>query len=192
MTSIVNKRILDVDTVDIPGILSDLQKIEDEIYDSLRKGERKYLLRMNCKQREAYKNPESMGQVLSVLVWDTIYPEQEILLPDKLDIVLVKIPNAEAIKDMQYKYPEEYNRIVTYLLNGPLEKFRKDGIKYIAIPNSLEKIPDFIIPYIDYEYIVSRNLGTFRSIRESLQIQDIGKDKQTFFSNIRYNTNIEI
>lgn len=192
MINIVNNRILNVENVDVPGILRDMQQMEDEIYESLNKGERKYLLRMNCKQREAYKNPDSMGQVLAVLAWDTIYPEQEILLPDKLDVVRVKIPNAETIKDMQYKYPKEYERIVKYLLNGPVEKIRKDGLQYLAIPNNIDGIPDFIIPYIDIDYVVSRNLGTFRSIRESLQMQDIGKDKQTFFSNIRYNTVIDI
>lgn len=190
MVKIVETRILDHESADIPGILSDLQKIEDDIYGSLKKGERKYLVRMNCKQREAYKDPDSMGQVLSVLAWNTIYPDQEILLPDKLDVVLIKIPNPESIAAMEKTHSKEYHRIVDVLFR--YEKFKKDGIKYLAIPNNIDKIPDFIIPYIDYDYIVSRNLGTFRSIRESLQMQDVGKSKQTFFSNIRYNTNIEI
>ena len=192
MTDIVEKRILEPKEVDIPGILRDLDAIESDIYTSIKNRERKYLLRMNCKVREAYKNPESMGQHLSVLAWNTIYPEQEIMLPDKLDVVLVKIPNAEAIADMKLKYPYEYDRITRLLLNGPIEKFRKDGIKYLAIPNNIDGIPEFILPYVDYDYIVSRNLGTFRSIREALQMPDIGKNKQTFFTNIRYNTMIEI
>ena len=193
MTDIVEKRILEPKNVDVPGILSDLDTIEKDIYRSLRAGERKYLIRMNCKVREAYKNPESMGQYLSVLAWNTIYPEQEISLPDKLDVVIVKIPNSQAIVDMQRTHPYEYDRITKNLLEtSPIPKFKKDGLTYIAIPNNIEKVPDFIIPYIDYNYIVSRNLGTFRSIRESLMLPDIGKSKQTFFSNIRYNTKIEI
>ena len=192
MISIVENRILDHDSADVPGILSDLKEMEDEIYDSLRKGERKYLMRMNCKQREAYKNPDSMGQVLSIMVWNTIYPEQEILLPDKVDVVLLKIPNEESILGMKAKYPYEYDRITRLLFNGGFDKFKNDGIKYMALPNNIPGIPEFIIPYIDYDYVVSRNIGTFKSIREALQLQDIGKDKQTFFSNIRYNSIIEI
>ena len=193
MTDIVEKRILEPKNVDVPGILSDLDTIEKDIYRSLRAGERKYLIRMNCKVREAYKNPESMGQYLSVLAWNTICPEQEISLPDKLDVVIVKIPNSQAIVDMQRTHPYEYDRITKNLLEtSPIPKFKKDGLTYIAIPNNIEKVTDFIIPYIDYNYIVSRNLGTFRSIRESLMLPDIGKSKQTFFSNIRYNTKIEI
>ena len=192
MVRIVEKRILESENVDVPGILQDLDAIEKDIYRSLRAGERKYLIRMNCKVREAYKEPESIGQYLSVLAWNTIYPEQEITLPDKLDVVIVKMPNAEYIADMKIKYPYEYERIVKYLLNGPIQKLNKDGVTYIAIPNNIDKIPDFIIPYIDFNYVVSRNLGTFKSIRESLMLPDIGKNKQTFFSNIRYNTRVEI
>ena len=132
MVRIVEKRILESENVDIPGILQDLNAIENDIYRSLKAGERKYLIRMNCKVREAYKEPESMGQYLSVLAWNTIYPEREITLPDKLDVVIVKMPNAEHISDMKIKYPYEYERIVKYLLNGPIQKLNKDGITYIA------------------------------------------------------------
>lgn len=191
MIHIVENRILEPDNVDTAGILRDLDDMEREIFASLQNGERKFLLRMNCKDPVAYKNPMSMGQVLSVLAWNTIYPDQEIMVPDKLDVVLVNIPNAEAIAKMKETHPKEYHNIVTYLLNGP-EPFKTKGIKYLAIPNNIDKIPDFIIPYINYEYISSRNLGTFRPITEALGFDTVGNSDIQHFSNIRYNTEIEI
>ena len=192
LINVVETRILNSNGVDIPGMLRDLDDIEKEIYSSLAEGRRDYLVRMNCKVPEAYKRPESMGQVTSVLAWNTICPNAEIMVPDKLDVVLVKIPNEAALEPIKDKFPVEYDRINRLLLHGPVEGFRKNGVKYIAIPNSLDKIPDWIIPLIDYNYIVSRNLGTFKPILESLGLPPIGSKSISYFSNIRYNTTLTI
>ena len=192
MESIVENRILQPSTIELPGILQDLDEMEREINSSLGNGERKFLLRMNCKNPLAYKNPESMGQYLSVLAWNTIYPEQEITLPDKLDVVLTNIPNAEAIEDMKRTHFYEWDRITRLLLNGPIKSFREKGVRYLALPNNIDGIPEFIRPYINYDYIISRNIGTFRPILESLELTETGSTDVKFFSNIRYNTTIEI
>ena len=192
METIINTRILDTPTVDIKGILRDLDDTEEEIFESLRNGERKFLLRMNCKDMEAYKNPYSMGQVLSVLAWNTVCPDDEIQVPDKLDVVLVKIPNAKALEPYRDKFPVQYDRIDRLLLNGPLKPFREKGVKYFAIPNKLDKIPDWIIPLIDYDYLSSRNIGTFKPILTSLEMPMIGSNKIEHFGNVRYNTTIEL
>lgn len=195
MVNIVENRILNPSEVDMAGILTDLRDIEKEVYQSLNNGERKYLLRMNCKDPVAYKNPESMGQVNSVLAWNTLYPEQEITLPDKLDVILVKIPNLEAIADMKITHPYEYGQFEK-MLTSDYKPFKENGIKYLAIPNNIPGIPDFIKPYIDYQYIASRNIGTFKSIMESLEydINEVtsGGKKMYQFTNIRRDTTLVI
>ena len=65
-------------------------------------------------------------------------------------------------------------------------------MKYLALPNNIEKIPDWAIPLIDYDYISSRNLGTFNPINVSLGLPPIGSREQSHFGNIRYNTNVYI
>lgn len=192
METIIKTRILKSGDVDIVGMLRDLDETEKDIFSSLQKGERKYLLRMNCKVQEAYKNPMSMGQVLSVLAWNTICPDNEIMVPDKLDVVLTKIPNADALEPIREKFPTEYNRIKTYLLEGVGSPFKDKGIKYIAIPNSLDRVPEWIIPLIDYDYISSRNLGTFAPILASLGLPQIGSRERNHFGNVRYKTDIYI
>jgi hypothetical protein len=193
MERIIDTRIMKPSpNVDIPGIVSDLVKIEHEIETSLKKGERKFLMRMNCKQEIAYKNPLSMPQVLSVLAWNTIYPEQEIMLPDKLDVILTKIPNVQTLDIIKDTYPYEYKRIKTLLLEGDLDTFREKGVRYLAIPNNIDGIPDFIKPFIDFEYIKSRNLNTFSPIMEALGNVNVGNKKNGHFSNIRKISKIEI
>lgn len=193
MEKIIEDRILEVSpNVDVPGIMSDLTKIEKDIEDSLSRGERKYLMRMNCKDPIAYKNPYSMPQVLSVLAWNAIYPEQEIQLPDKLDVVYTKIPNVATLDKIKDTHPYEYDRIKRILLEGSLDTFRDKGVRYLAIPNNVDGIPDFVKPFIDYEYIKSRNLNTFKPITEALGNTDVGSNQNSHFSNIRKISKIEI
>ena len=193
MEKIVHDRITSVSpNVNIPGIISDLAKLESDITTSLNNGERKYLMRMNCKQMNAYKNPYSMPQVLSVMVWNAIYPEREIMLPDKLDVVYVNIPNVATLDTIKDTFPYEYNRMKTVLFEGSLDIFREKGIKYLAIPNNVDGIPDFIKPFIDYGYVKSRNINTFKPITDALGNMDVGSRSNSHFSNIRRLSKIEI
>lgn len=193
MEKIIHDRITSISpNIDIPGIMTDLTRLEKQITDSLLNGERLFLMRMNCKQPNAYKNPYSMPQVLSVMVWNAIYPEQEIMLPDKLDVVYVDIPNASVLEKIRTTFPYEYERMKTVLFEGSLDIFREKGINYLAIPNSYEGIPEFIKPFIDFEYIKSRNLNTFKPITDALGNTDVGSRSNSHFSNIRRLSQIEI
>lgn len=193
MEKIIHDRITSISpNIDIPGIMTDLTRLEKQITDSLLNGERLFLMRMNCKQPNAYKNPYSMPQVLSVMVWNAIYPEQEIMLPDKLDVVYVDIPNVSALEKIRTTFPYEYERMKTVLFEGSLDLFREKGINYLAIPNSYDGIPEFIKPFIDFEYIKSRNLNTFKPITDALGNTDVGSRSNSHFSNIRKLSQIEI
>lgn len=181
---IIKDRIFDCEDIDIPGVCSDLDKFERTIRQSLDNGERTFMLRMNCKTIDAYANPYSQGAVTSVLVWNAIYPDREIQLPDKLDVVLVSIPNSQALDCIKDNFPREYNILKNTILEGGIEQFRKNGIKYFAIPNDYEGIPEFIKPFINYDNIIARNIGTFLPIKDALGLPGVkGKDK-TYFSNI--------
>ena len=139
---------------------------------------------MNCKSMDSYKNPYSTGAFTSVLVWNTVYPDREIQVPDKLDVILVDIPNSNVLECIRDKFPREYDVLKNIILEGDIEQFRKNGIKYFAIPNDYEGIPEFIKPFINYDLIISRNIGTFLPIKDALGMPGVkGKDK-LYFSNI--------
>lgn len=201
INGIIENRIVDcIPSVDLPGIYRDLENLESEIEESLSKGERKFLLRMNCKGIPGYKNPYSMGQVLSVLVWNIMFPDDEIMTPDKLDIVLVDIPKVETLDKIKNNFPDEYEKLLKVFdycpddpshTDGMKKIFAEKGIKYFALPNSLDKIPDFIIPFINVEYIKSRNISTFQPILDSLDSEFIGTKQVKRFSNIRQNRVID-
>lgn len=167
IVDISKKYILEPEEIDVGAVLREIDSLEKEIRESLLKGERKYLLRMNCKVPKAYKNPMSQGSVKGPLLWNMIFPENEIMIPDKLDTVIIKIKNEESLSVIKDKFPREYDILVNEVLHGPIEEFHKD-LTYLALPNNGEPIPEFIRPFIDVDKIISRNIGTFLPVKEAL------------------------
>lgn len=181
---------LDEPDINIPLLLSKLDFLDNDIRSSLEAGDRKYLLRMNCKSALAYKNPNSQGAVHAVILWNTVYPNREISLPDKLDVVYLTIKSPEALDIVEQEYPKEVERIRKYIFNGRnKEHYLTKGITYLALPNDGSKIPGWARPFINVNKIVSRNIGTFDPVVTALGLPEIvgsgsGSDAIKHFSNI--------
>lgn len=175
-----------VDPIDVSRMNAMLFQLENEIRESLSKGERNYLTRMNCKQPIAYaeKTRMSQGAVLGVLLWNTLNPNNVISLPDKLDMVHINIPNLKALEPIREKFPEIYQRMDKYIFNGPVPELAA-GLRYLAIPNNTDPIPEWVLPYVDINKIVSKNIGTFKPVTEALNFHTLKASQETeFFSNI--------
>jgi hypothetical protein len=193
LEGIISTCILNTDQVNTSLINSKLDVLEQDIRDSLKNGERKYLVRMNCKNANAYDNPMSQGAVKSVLLWNTIFPNNEILVPAKLDIVLISVPNEKALEVIKNSYPVQYDRMLKYMQyeksirssnsEGDGSKGYK-GLSYLALPNNGEPVPDFIKPFIDVNKVISRNIGTFKPITQALGFNTLTTPNADFFSNI--------
>lgn len=175
-----------VNPVDVSLMNSKLFQFENEIRESLNNGERRFLTRTNCKQPIAYKEDTRMSQgaVLGVMLWDTLNPTNVITLPDKLDMVLINIPNLSYLEPIRESHPQIYERMDKYIFNGPIPNLAK-GLKYLALPNNTDPIPDWAIPFIDINKIISKNIGTFKPVTEALMFHTIKTSQETeFFSNI--------
>ena len=171
---------------DVNLMNSRLFALENRIRDSLKNGERDYLTRYNCKQPIAYKEKTRMSQgaVLGPLLWDTLNPNNVISLPDKLDMVHINIPNLEALEPIKETHPEIYHRMEEYAFHGPVPELAR-GLKYLALPNNNDPIPDWVIPFIDVDKIVSKNTNTFKPVTEALQFHTLkASSENDFFSNI--------
>ncbi|MGL5750111.1 MAG: hypothetical protein ACRCXT_06260, partial [Paraclostridium sp.] len=69
--------------------------------------------------------------------------------------------------------------------NSKLPELANKGIPWIAIPSDVTKIPDWIIPYIDYETIVNTNIKNFTNILSSLDVVELSSvESNTSYSNI--------
>lgn len=175
-----------INPVDVSRMNAMLFEFENEIRESLGRGERLYLTRMNCKQPIAYdeKTRMSQGAVLGVILWDTLNPNNVISLPDKLDMIHINIPNLDALEPIRSKFPKIYERMDKYVFNGPVPELAK-GLRYLAIPNSTDPMPEWVLPYVDINKIVSKNIGTFKPVTEALNFHTLKASQETeFFSNI--------
>lgn len=189
LKDIINKCILvpTIEPADVSRMNSMLFKFEKEIVESLKKGERRYLPRVKCKPDTAYaeKDRWSRAAVLGPLLWDILNPNNVLLLPDKLDMVHLTIPNLKALEPLKQTHPEIYEKFDKYIFNGPVPRFKENGVSYLALPNGLDPIPDWAIPYIDINKIVSKNINTFKPVTEALRFHTIKASSDTeFFSNI--------
>lgn len=169
--SLVKRRLLDVDDIEIPPIMYELSDFKHSIVDSLKKGEKKYLTPVNAKEIEAYKNPYSMQAVLSVFAWNAAYPDQEIQLPEKLMVVKVNLQTEDKLLAIKDTYPEIYKNLLYGIFKNPLEEVRKKGVYCIAIPTNVKEVPEWITPFIDTKDISDKIMNKIYPLLESLGLK---------------------
>lgn len=181
---LIKKYILFTEEIDVIGLVQELEQFQESIYTSLKNGEKKYLTPASVKEVEGYADPFKMQGVRGVIAWNSAYPDQEIQLPEKLDLVKVKLAAEEELdplKDINY---DIYKNLKKGIFGSSNEKIRKKGVAVIAIPRNVEKIPDWIIPFIDYDEIVNNVMKKFYPVLDSLGLEIFSVSKRTYHSNI--------
>lgn len=183
-TRIVREKLLYTDNINISDILKELEKFEKVIRKSLEKGERNFLTPKSVKELEAYKDPFKEQGVRGIITWNYLYPDMEISLPEKVDIIKVKLTNEKEIEPLKFTDPDIYKCIQRNIFGNPEEKISKKGVQVIAVPKQIGEIPKWIVPYIDYDTIVNDNISKFYSVLEALGIETIKTSKKEYFSGI--------
>lgn len=170
--------------VNVSRILRKLEEFENIIMDSLRSGEKNFLIPKSAKELEAYADPFSQQAIRGVLAWNFIYPDSPIELPEKVDIVKTTMDTLDDIESMKETHPEIYDKMERNIFKNPNDKISKKGAGIIALPRNVEKIPDWLLPFIDYNTIINDNLSRFYSVLTSMGNETISNTKHTYFSNI--------
>lgn len=160
--------ILNVEHVDQLRVISKLAILEDEIYKSLKSGNKEYYKPVTVKSINSYDDPMSIQGIKGSVVWNTIRDnDMEIINLDErnsLDILKLDI-NRTNIRNIKESHPEEYKKVIS-LIGDPddlsdkgIERY-KNVIEAIAIPKDAI-IPEWLTHYIDYSTIVNDNLTNF-------------------------------
>lgn len=193
---VVQDMLLEPENVDIKEVMIELQKFRKEVRDSLEAGERIYLPTGNAKEIEAYDAPESEQSVRGAFAWNALYPDKSVELPVKLSILKTNIYELSDVDELRTKDPDMYQKIATSIFGDKTGffvkrtrdgKIKTEGLSVIGIPLN-EKIPDWIIPHIDYSTVVNSVLAPFKSVTETFNIPSIEEGrtgrKTTGFTNI--------
>lgn len=174
--NIVKNRILANDDIDILGIQDDLNNLIHDIEQSIKSGGKEYLPLASAKDIGAYADPYKMQTVRGVYAWDILHPDKPIELPAKINIVKMNIFTLDDIKSLEHTNPEIYNKIKTKIFENKLPAISKKGLQVLAIPQN-GIIPEWAIPYVDYNTIVNNIIGQFSSITNTVDmgLQPVGK-----------------
>lgn len=182
------------DGIDLRNIVDKNNAICKEIEDNIREGKTDYAIPVKYDTESNYANPATLQQVRGALMWNVLEPNNEIVPPDRVNLFKLKTAKKDAkeLLELKEKYPEKYAIIMDRAFNeGPNANsnridISKYGFDVIAIPKSAERIPDYIIPLIDFDTMVDNNASSMNIILTSLGIycEKIAAGKPAVKSNI--------
>lgn len=107
------------------------------------------------------------------MVWNELYPDQQIYPMDRVAIVKLITQAPTDIERIKDSHPEWYQTVIQRIYQSNSPEIQKAGLKIICIPPAVQKIPDWLIPLIDYETIISDVVSSFKSILDALHIEGV-------------------
>ena len=179
------KEILYADKISGSYVLKRMKEFARYIENSLLSGEKKFLSPLSVKEPEAYANPFSNQGIRGTYVWNSVYPDMQIQLPDKLTVVKVNMEKMTDIDPLLIKHPDIYKKLLDSVYLNKECGFASKGISVIAIPSQVDEVPEWIRPFIDKDKIINDNLTKFHMVLESLGVQLLDtRSNNPHFSNI--------
>lgn len=171
--NLVNQDILYADKISGAKVIKHIREFEAYIHNSLRSGAKNFLTPLSVKEPEAYEKPFSIQGIKGTYVWNLMYPDMEIQLPDKVMMVKVNLATMQSMEIVRRYDEAMYERLVNGVFNNPDCPFRDKGITMICIPNNLSKMPEWFDSIIDYETIINDNISKIHPILKSIGISMI-------------------
>lgn len=187
---ILKKDMLMSDKIDIPKILNKLQNFQDEMEESLKRGEKRFLKPATVKQPKYYADPLTSQQYRALMNWNIAYPDKPVELPDSIYIVKMTMTSRKDLETIRDSHPDIYERLKTEIFESTEKRIADKGVHVLGIPRFEDEIPDWAIPFIDSATIVQDNMKNIVSILEVLDIQPLSvtsnapNNKEIQFSNI--------
>lgn len=189
-TKILEDDILKPEKIDLRHIINQYDQLEIDIENSLKEGNPEYLLPKNLEIIESYKAPDTIEAVRGVLIWNALEKDSQIVPPEKIDLLKLNCTNENdprllALKETK---PEKYKTIMEVVFNHGISNIKIDisrfGFSCIAIPKGTDKIPDYLIPFIDFKSMVNNNLSNGYILLESLGVYTSQVNDTKYKSNI--------
>lgn len=189
-TKILHEDILESDQINLKSIINKFDEIGLEIEESLKKGELVYSIPKSIELFESYKNPSTLEAVRGAIAWNALEPDQTIVPPEKVN--LLKLTTIEkdspGMLSLKNNYPEKYEAIMKAVFNegveNPVIDISRFGFNVVSLPKDLDRVPDYLIPLIDYKTIVNNNVSNGYILLESLGIYTEEVQTTKYKSNI--------
>jgi hypothetical protein len=180
-TSLIKDEILEKDSINLVNILSAFEEFENEIRQSLYNGEITFLTPDKVNDINSYKNPERQQSVRGTIIWNELFPENTIQPPDKVNKLKIK---GEILSDLKpiYHLEDKYNIIKQNIFDD--EVYSSYGFTVLSLPKSVDKIPSWIIPLIDFDSIIEDNIRVGTLILESLGFKLVSFNNKEYYTTL--------
>ena len=172
-TKMLEDHVLFSEDIELHQLMKDLKKFESEIFHNLKMGGTAYLKKQQFKAEGAYKKPWSIQVYKGTAIWNILNPQNKINSLDRVSILKTIVSKPEDLEIIKHQFPKEYDKVMNNIYNSSNPDIQKIGIKIIAIPNTVKKIPAWLLPLVDYDIIVSDVISSFRSVLDALNIEEM-------------------
>lgn len=163
-------------------LLYKMDLIKQEIVTSLQSGSMEYATPVKVKEIESYKNPYSDYRIKGIEAYRIAEDDKDITLPGEFNIINVEIPTVESMEWMKTAYPLQYERLKKGYFGN--EKLKSGGINYICFPMRLEKIPGWVIPYINLKDTWRNHTNPLTTLSGSLGLKIDKHDNKNYYSSV--------
>jgi hypothetical protein len=155
-------------------------ELEDDLRKSLLEGDRELLQQAKVNTIDSYKKPMEIGTFKATYIWNQLYPEHEVILPNVVNLVKISIKSPKDIAELALENREIFDKLSDILAND-----LKTGITQIAIPMDIDDIPEWILKYADIEEMLGKYMSMIEPILDVIGIKSVYKTQsQKFISNI--------
>jgi DNA polymerase family B len=179
-TEMLQEQILKSENISLGQVFGSFMKLQKDIEASLKNGEVTYTQPAKANELESYKNPYQIGPLRGAIIWNELFPEQEIVLPTKVNIIKL---NISGLEDIANKIPmEQYEIIKRTIFDN--ENLAKYGFSILSMPKSAKKIPEWLIPFIDIDTMVNDHVKSGIIMLESLGFKTLDILNSQFPTNI--------
>lgn len=165
-TELLENDILKSENINISKVISKYKKLENMVRNSLEKGEIDYVIPGKVNSIESYKEPYQIMSLRGTLAWNILFPNQEITLPNKINMLKLIIKEYDeyiSYLDNLYdnnkitkKEMEDYKIGIQKIFSN--DKMVKNGFNVIALPQNIKKIPLLLIDLIDVDTMTNDNV----------------------------------
>lgn len=193
-TKLLKEDILESKEIEISSILQKYSGFEDRIRDSLKSGDITFAVPGKVNAIDSYKEPYTQQTVRGSILWNALYPNKEIVFPDKINFVKLKDREYDEIMQMINSNPslsdDDKNYFCEVITNTIFkdDKMAKYGFKILCMPKSQSKIPDWLVQFVDIDKIIEDNMKPGLKLLESLEFKmlsyQVGDEKGELASNI--------
>ena len=177
-TNLIEEKILNSPEINLAEILGIFKAFEDEIRNSLKNGNITFLTPGKCNDFDSYKNPYTVPGSRGSIIWNKLFPEATIQTPTKVNMLKL---NINELSDLKPLYGTElFDRIKNEVFDD--ENLAHYGMSIICMPKSVTKIPEWLIPFINYDEIIDDNIRVGNLLLESLGIKLMKYNNKEYYS----------